>query len=285
MRVPIATLMTLLAWAALPSAVCGGPPADHALEYLWEAESDVRLDGAADVPLSTHAVSARMPVYRGRFGDWAGSVRLGARWTRFDAPAGTGLDRELYTLRMPLALRRPVGRNMVLNGMIAPELSGDFKAIDRDSVDMMAMVMLLHGVQPELQLTYGILFSPGIADGIPIPVAGVLWRPTPSWTLGLVMPRPAIMYAPTRDRVYSLYARLDGGLWRVHGEPGVGDFDFETRQVHLGGGVETKLTHTVRLRLEAAVALAREIAYRDAAGDHTVEPDPAFVTGLTLQFQ
>lgn len=124
---------------------------------------------------------------------------------------------DLHTLRVPLqAAWMPEGSSWFLFALLAPGISTDFGAINRESFDLTASLDLGYQVSRDLVVAVGAYYSRDYGEDLLLPGIGLLWRPLPEFTLE-ISPNGFIPEWRIQDgwRLRGLLSPM-GGRWTVH---------------------------------------------------------------------
>jgi hypothetical protein len=78
---------------------------------------------------------------------------------------------------------------------------------------------------------FGLYADVGPGDDLYLPYLGASWSIDDRWTLSAVMPWPALLYAPDRDRLFRLGVMPSGASWTLNPDAGeviydLGGWDF-----------------------------------------------------------
>jgi hypothetical protein len=119
-----------------------------------------------------------------------------------------------------------------------------------------------------------------------LPIGGVIYEPSPDMRYELVFPRPRVYWqlpggaAGTENWVY-FGGEFGGGVWSIT-RPSTGDLDLLSySDWRLMGGYEHKITGGLSTRLEGGYVFHRQLSYKSATPDVSLD-DTVFVrAGLT----
>ncbi len=174
----------------------------------WEPEADqieVR-DWDISVTVPTYPILGPPPPF----------LSMGFSYTDLLSPAELDLPPALYEFTLGASWMRRIDERWMLRFMLSTALATDLQNTSGDAWQLRGGVFALYDWRPDLQLLVG-AFASGRADLPVLPGLGVLWTPTPSWHVNLMMPRPRISYLmlDRGDRQHWVFlgAGLSGGTW------------------------------------------------------------------------
>lgn len=180
-----------------------------------------------------------------------------------DAPDGISLPSELIQGSVMFSLTRPISEKTKITIGIAPGFYSDTNGGNSDALRLLAVANLSWQSSPTTQWQVGVVAT-GRDDTPILPLAGVVWTPSPDWQLELTVPRPRISYrlidgGGCRDHWLYLGGEFGGGTWAVDRE-GQDDL-LNMRDFRLLVGWETKGIGGVNGRVEAGYVFGREVEY------------------------
>lgn len=216
-------------------------------------------------------------------------------------PESTDLPAALYDNWVEIRWLKAVNEDWSLDLAITPGLYTDYDNLSSDAVRIQARALALWKASTAWQLAFGFVYLDR-EDIAALPVAGLIWTPSPTWKTELVFPRPRLLYRWSHDGERSqwiyLAGEFGGGSWAIRraarpAGPGVvfppGVLPNQTWDdvvtysvMRLLVGWEVNRPKGFAPRLEAGFSFQRSIEYESGFGDY--EPDPAAIVRLGGSF-
>lgn len=158
--------------------------------------------------------------------------------------------------------------------------ASDFEGSARKGILIPGHAVGFLSVRPELDLVFGVDYL-GRGDIKLLPVAGLIWMPTPEMRFELVFPRPRAVFQLTeRYRLY-VAGELGGGTWAIERASLVNDLA-TYRELRASIGVEHIEKEGERSAFEIGYLFARRLEYTSHAGDMRL--DDAVMLRLVTRF-
>lgn len=198
---------------------------------------------------------------------------------RFDAPEAASMPSDVYMGALRLNANLRFAERWGFRMETRPGLYSDLEDVSWDDFNAPVFLAATYQVNTNLLLALGININ-FRSDLATIGGPGVRWRFAEDWTLNLVLPRPTLDYAISRQ--WSVYGGGEwrGGAYRVakdfgtrRGEPELDDNDFSYRELRALGGVRFEPVRQFRIALEAGYAFEKKSEFRQA--DVTLKGDGA----------
>lgn len=174
----------------------------------WEPEADgvEILNFDADVTIPTYPVWGPPPPL----------ISFGFSYTDLIAPAEFDLPPSLYDFTLGASWMRRIHDQWMLRVMLGAAFASDLNNTSSEAWQIRGGLFAVYDWRPEVQFLFGAVAT-GREDLPVLPGLGVLWRPSPSWHVNLMMPRPRVSYLvlDRGERQHWVYvaAGLSGGTW------------------------------------------------------------------------
>jgi hypothetical protein len=252
----------------------------------WTNAAD--LDGGGDISIYELSAQGDVPIImRDRLKLTAG---LRYRFNTFDfesTDTAFGSDSlDLHRLEVPANLWLDRGRwKFWLR--LQPGISSDFEDISSDAFSITALGLASYKINDRLSIAGGVYYSQDLGESRILPAVGLIWRPTPQWSLALTAPRLQIAYAPTRKWLLTLKAYPSGGSWNIQDPDGEGNADLNYSAVRAGIGIDHQIGDTPAwVFVDAGLQFAQELELDGSSERFNQDIDEtAFVNfGLKLRF-
>ena len=115
---------------------------------------------------------------------------------------------------------------------------------------------------------FGVLADVTPNNDVVLPYIGAAWSINDHWTLNMLMPWPALLYAPNRDVFFRLGASPSGASWSAR--PGDKRVEFNLDSWDFGLRVEKRVFANVWLGIEGGIGGLRGLRL---TGGEVVEPE------------
>lgn len=167
----------------------------------WPAADDVQLH--ANIGFNIHW--------------WSGPVAMGHK----PAP---DLPPRVYDLYLDWTWAQRWSERLTSEIRFRPGMYTDFRTTPPDSFRTPGWAVAVYQANDEVSLVGGIEYVDRNRYKL-LPVAGILWEPTPSWELRLVFPEPKIAFelSPRQPTWGYVAAEYGGGRWTYDTEQGVAE--------------------------------------------------------------
>ena len=200
-----------------------------------------------------------------------------------DVRSGPYRDQRILRLSPIVAWLHQFGANETMTAFAAPILSKELQGDQPWGANAYGGVIGMHRFSAEVQLLYGGVYEYSFGRHTGYPYLGVLWQPTPKWSLSLLFPWPTLTYVP-RDRwLLQLGLAPGGSSWVSRAN------DFETTQTfgswNLNAGAGYRLHGKLWLFAGAGVAGLRGLKIESGDDRPRFESQPGPVFTLALQLR
>lgn len=104
---------------------------------------------------------------------------------------------QFHTLSYNLAIYKPIKNDWYLYAGIGPYISSNFDSkLAGHEFQFSGMIMFskMLGKQKELELTVGLFYHPSMGSEIPLPLAGINWKPNDRWNINFGFPECSVNY-------------------------------------------------------------------------------------------
>lgn len=236
------------------------PPVwDARLETTWIPASEVRASGTKVSMESLRFGLQRQFSLTPRL-----DISTGLRYslTRISAAHAARLPASLHSLAATFRGEYDLSDDLGLNFSVSPGLRGDFKAIGASDVRVPIALYAVYQTSERLSLLGGLSYTLGNRRSSFFPVAGVVYRPFPKWTLELGFPRTAVIFQPRETAQYYLGGNFTAGEYRLHDSSRAARILSYRDYRLLAGGLWT-LSTRVKVGLSGGYALARKFILYD----------------------
>jgi len=242
-------------------------------------EAGVLPDG--EVVENTFSLGVVLPAYVAK----RDMLLLGAdlAWDNLDVRSGPYQDQSILRLTPVAAWLHQFGEKETVGAFVAPIFSQELRGDQPWGTSGYGGVIGMHWFSDEWQLLYGGVYQYSYGQNTGYPYLGVLWLPSPKWSLSLAFPWPTITYVP-RDRWLLQVGLAPGGSsWVKNGD------GYETTESlgswNLTAGAACRLHGKFWLYAGGGVAGLRGVNI-EGGGDQThFESKPGPVFTLALQFR
>ncbi len=256
----------------IPPVLASPEPLDHTPESGWVRIGSAGADATHVVgtgnTLGFTTLTARVALETPRFP--AFSVRPTLGWHNLNGPRSTDLPSQLYDVSVEMRMYWPFGDRWLGEFAIAPGLFTDFQNTGSDAVRIVGRGVGYYRWSPELQLAIGAAYLDR-QDVSVIPVAGVVWTPTPDDRLELLVPRPRLAHRFRKDGSHERWVyvagEFGGGSWAIERTNGTDDIA-TYRDFRLITGIEFKFADKSSWRVEGGYVFGRELEYDSNIGNY-----------------
>ncbi len=153
-------------------------------------------------------------------------VKAGFSFTDLVAPPAADLPSELYDVSLGFDWMREINERWMLRLAFAPAYASDGKNNSREAWQFRGAVLGIWQARETWQAVVGAVAS-GRRDWPVFPAAGLIWKPSPTLQLDLLMPQPQAAWriAQRRGRQQWLYVGggISGGTWAYQQASGAED--------------------------------------------------------------
>lgn len=212
------------------------------------------------------------------------SVRPRFGWHTLHGPRRTDLPSQLYDVSVEMRMYWPFGDRWLGEFAIAPGLYTDFQNTGGDAVRIVGRAVGYYRWSPELQLAVGAAYLDR-QDVAAVPVAGLVWTPTPDDRIEILVPRPRLAHRFRREdnheRWVYVAGEFGGGSWAIKRTTGSDDIA-TYRDFRMITGIEFKFDDGSSWRLEGGYVFGRELEYDSNRGNY--QPRDTAMIRAALRF-
>jgi hypothetical protein len=205
--------------------------------------------------------SARLP---------GASLRPRFGWHFPHGPTRTDLPGQLYDASVEARMYWPFRDHLIGEFAIAPSIFSDFENTSSDALRIVGRGVGYYVWSDNLKFAAGVTYLDR-KDIQLLPIAGVIWTPTPDHRFDLVFPQPRIARRFRRDAEHErwvyLSGELGGGSWAIQRSTGVDDV-VSYRDLRLITGIEWKFAGDSSCRIEGGYVFGRELEYVSNIGNY-----------------
>lgn len=237
---------------------------------------------------ASHTAESSLHEGRSRLGDlsttharltYLGTLRLNESWSLL-----AGADAQLLSSRLPDGAPIPdslgsvalkLGANWTLNprwtlrAEVDPGIYSDFEDLSGDDFNAPFGLRATYAASTNVLWVLGLSVDP--RGDIPVVGGpGVRWRFAPDWTLNLVLPRPRIEFAASRQLTLFAGGELKGGSYRVGerfgrdaGRPALDGETVSYREIRAGAGARYRIAPLLSISLDAGWTIDRRYHYEN----------------------
>ena len=230
--------------------------------FTYDGESDVNLKGepgaedASAWMADADAVISFPVCTNSQIAFLAGG---GFRWTRFEFDKIPGVGNyDVYTITVPIDVVYSGLKRWTFWANVTPGLFSDLDGLTSDDYRTQAHGMVMFDALEGLALSLGVSYDRVFGEDQLYPLGGVVWTVTPEWQLRIILPQPAVVYAPTRRLAFFAEARPAGGLWNIRDSLDGEDYDLSLKTWQVGGGMEFAVVEHVWVHLAGGMDVNRE---------------------------
>ncbi|MCB1097148.1 MAG: hypothetical protein KDN22_16365 [Verrucomicrobiae bacterium] len=170
---------------------------------------------------------------------------------------------------------------------LQPGVMSDFEDIGSDALTITALGLASYQFSEKLSVAGGIYYSQDLGEDRILPALGLIWRPSPQWSLALTAPRFQIAYAPSRKWLLTLNAYPSGGSWNIQDPDGEGQVDLNHSAIRTGIGIDHQIGDTPAwIFVDAGMQFLQELELDGSTESFSEDIDAAaFVNfGLKVRF-
>ena len=203
-------------------------------------------------------------------------------------PQQTDLPETLYRAGLDISWFQPLSEQWILQVAVTPGVAADFDTTDAAMIRIMGRALAFYQASEEWKWAIGVVYL--ARDDLPVlPVAGLVYTPTPDIKFDLMFPKPrfAYRYEQTSSGENWCYigGEIGGGTYAI--ERITGDMDVVTiGDLKFLMGLEFKQgTDPKNLDVmfyEVGVVFNRDVEYESGIGDYN--PKSTFVARAGLVF-
>lgn len=198
------------------------------------------------------------------------SVRPHFGWHLLHGPGRTDLPAQLYDASLEARMYWPFHDRVIGEFALAPSVFSDFQNTSSDALRIVGRAVGYFLWSPDVRFAGGATYLDR-QDILVLPIAGVIWTPTPDHRLELLFPQPRIAHRYHHDahheRWVFLSGELGGGSWAIERSSGADDV-ISYRDLRLMTGVEWKYRDKSSWRIEGGYVFGRELEYVSRVGDY-----------------
>jgi hypothetical protein len=232
------------------------------------------------------------------FGDLETGIVLGFPFTRRDTPLlvtpafGTHLLDNAGALDIPTTLydasvdfrhMRKFGTGpWAMDAAVTVGYYSDFDQGSSDAIRVSGRAIGVYESSPGAKWLFGVVYLNRAGASV-LPVAGLIYEPSPDSRLELIFPRPRLLWKTAGsvtgdERWLYVGGEFGGGVWSVT-RPSSGDLDvINYSDLRLLVGYERKVTGGLSRRVEFGYVFNRELEYDSATPDVALD-DTVFLRG------
>jgi len=283
-------------------------PAHAALDALMQAilESDFRLTTQeSDIPfprtawvqteysphteISGGARYAETAVSQGAL--WPASVSkrdmfvLGEniRWDQVEARTGPPDRHTVLTVSPIAAWLRQIDHDNLVAVFTAPFFSRELQHHDSWGMQCFTGVVALHWRDQHWKWLYGGVHEYTFGDNILYPYLGAIWTPSRHWSVNLVIPWPAVSYAPDKNTLYTLGLSPGGSAFVTDSSETKTRYSLNTWNLTTSAG--RQLRPHLWLAAGAGISGLRSLTATDANDTRQLKIKSSPFFTLSLQFR
>jgi len=190
--------------------------------FSFDAEWEPMVDG---VVIGTIGGSVRVPTYP-VFGPPPPFITFGYAFTQLESPAALDLPSSMHEFSLGLAWMRRINERWMLRFMLNGSFATDLNNTGDEAWRLRGGGFAMYRPNDRWSFAVGAMAT-GRSDIPVLPAIGLIWQPSPSLTVNLMMPRPRISWLlverGNRQHWVYLGAGIDGGDWAYERTSGTGD--------------------------------------------------------------
>jgi len=245
------------------------------LSYTAYGEADfARIEGdSEDATFRARVASsyALAPVWIGRRGMILAVPVV--THTEFDFTSGPYEDRGVTTLRLALGGAMQTAGGTQWGGFLMPAVYSPLQGDGDWTMSGMGGIFGRHLYKKRTIWYYGLVYDYGFSDGYFLPYVGFTYVQNPSWTFSVMLPWPAINYAPSKSFFVKLGVLPSGASWAVKDSESGADAVASYGGWDMGLWGNLRLTKALWVSLGTGVSGLRGLQI-DSSGE--AEFDPSF---------
>ncbi len=208
--------------------------------------------------------------------------------TEFDTSVPNLLPTDtLHSLSMPIALLYDQSDKWMFGAMIMPGISGDMENTN-DAFSFSAFAGFGYKAAPNLRWLGGVFYTDGFGDDLIVPGVGVMWNPSPDWSVTVLPPFAEVSWRFQENYLLSLFARYSSTTWNVENDAAGPNRDVNMTSTRVGLRLERRLSELLWAQVSAGYVLGREMQI-ESPGNTTlqkddIDPAPFVQIGLNLRY-
>ncbi len=191
-------------------------------------------------------------------------------WHFLNGPRRTDLPGQLYDASVEARMYWPFGERLIGEFAIAPGVYSDFNNTSGDALRIVGRAVGYYRWSPDVRLAAGATYLDR-QDVRALPIAGVIWTPTPDDQFTLLFPQPRIAHRYRKDADHERWVYLSGefggGSWAIQRASGRDDV-VSYRDWRLITGIEFKYANKTSWRIEGGYVFSRELEYVSNIGNY-----------------
>ncbi len=191
-------------------------------------------------------------------------------WHFLNGPRRTDLPGQLYDASIEARMYWPFSERIIGEFALSPGVYSDFNNTSGDALRIVGRAVGYYRWSPDLRLAAGATYLDR-EDVRALPIAGVIWTPTPDDQLTLLFPQPRIAHRYRKDADHERWVYLSGefggGSWAIQRASGRDDI-VSYRDWRLITGIEFKYTDKTSWRIEGGYVFSRELEYTSNIGNY-----------------
>lgn len=213
---------------------------------------------------------------------------LGYSATTFDTSVPNLLPEDtLHSISLPVAVLYEMSDKWLLGGMVIPELSGDLDNTS-DAFSLSAFAGFGYRPSPNIRWFGGVFYSDGFGDDFIAPGIGLIWTPSPEWTVNLLPPVASVNWQFSEDYYLSMFARFESTTWNVSADSAGPDRDVQMSSTRVGLSLERRVSENLWAQVSAGYSLGREMEIENLNNSNLqeddIDPAPFVQIGLNLRY-
>ena len=182
-----------------------------------------------------------------------------------------------HSISYTFGFSKPIKRGWFLTAFIRPNVASNFQSsIDFDEVRLFGMALFSKPINQKknLVLSLGALYSTTLGSPTPIPIASLMYKPNPKWTINFGFPRFDIKYKASPSTTIGTNLFIAGDNFTLTDNIIVNDKDTgidNVRLMNIGGGLvlDQKITKKIVANLSSGYTFYRVFEFQD--GTDSVE--------------
>jgi len=203
--------------------------------------------------------------------------------TSIGVRSGPYVDQRVQQATLVAAWLRQFGSSETVAMFAAPILSRDSRSDRPSHVNGFAGVIGMHWQSDTLQWLYGAVFEYNFGARSLYPYFGVLWLPTPRWSVALAVPWPTVAYALTDRWLLESGIAPGSTSWVTQGDQvqstqSLGSWNFSL-------GAAYRLHGKFWLYAGAGLTFGRELTHGAPEGETRLDAESRPVYTIALQFR
>ncbi|NVN99966.1 MAG: hypothetical protein HXX17_11630 [Geobacteraceae bacterium] len=196
------------------------------------------------------------------------ALSTGLRYSlqNLEAPDSVRLPESLQALSVSFGGDYRLTDHLTMGISISPGLSSDFKTVSTS--DIRVPLALIARYQPSRELTFqgGVGYTSG-SHGVPVmPMIGLLYKPSETWSFALGFPRTGVSYKPRRDVECHLGAELGGGEYQLH-DASLGADVIRYSDIRGVAGIDVSLLPFIKLGIYGGYSFDRKFVFYGGSRD------------------